>query len=51
MQAIQRKAVVVADVYAYENLPHGRVTIHLSECRVCLHGQDRRGTGPTQNGS
>jgi hypothetical protein len=41
----------MADVYAYENLPHRRVTIHLSECRECLHGQGKRGTGRTQNGS
>jgi hypothetical protein len=27
------------------------VTIHLGECRECLRGQGKRGTGPTQDGS
>src|ERR1022692_923261 len=45
------KAEAMAEIYAYENRPHRRVTIHLAECRECLHGLGKRGTGPTQNGS
>lgn len=41
----------MAEIYAYENQPHRRVTIHLAECQECRHGQGKRGTGPTQNGS
>ncbi len=38
-------------IYAYENRPHQRVTLHLGECRECRHGCGKRGTGPTENGS
>lgn len=38
-------------IYAYENRPHKRVTIHLGECRECRYGNGKRDTGPTENGS
>jgi hypothetical protein len=41
----------MAQIYAYENLPHRRVTIHLGGCRECNYGRGKRGTGPTTNGS
>ena len=41
----------MAQIYAYENRPHRRVTVHLGECRECNYGQGKRGTGPTANGS
>ena len=37
-------------IYAYENRPHRRVTIHDGRCSDCNDGAGKRGTGPTENG-
>lgn len=37
-------------IYAYENRPHRRITIHDGRCGNCKDGEGQRGTGPTDNG-
>jgi hypothetical protein len=51
IHACSGRGYAMAEIYAYENRPHRRVTIHLAECRECLHGQGKRGAGSTENGS